>query len=83
MSFLKHKHRNKHHWQYWVSLKNNGEIVAIEMPKKYMVEMWCDWKVVASMRRNNVKEWYYNNRQSIKLHHRTRQWIEDKLENLD
>lgn len=39
---LHHKGRNKHHWEYWVDIKDN-QLLAYKMPYKYMVEMLCDW----------------------------------------
>lgn len=38
LAWLKHIHRNPHHWNYWVL---DGE--ALPMPKKLVKEMVCDW----------------------------------------
>ena len=46
-AWLHHKGRNKHHWEYWVDFTSKG-IIAIEMPIKYVVEMFCD-RVAATM----------------------------------
>jgi hypothetical protein len=61
LGWLHHKGKNKHHWEYW--LDNAGPnatdaihgIVAVEMPKEYVVEMVCD-RIAASM--NYQKEKY-------------------------
>ena len=46
-AWLHHKGRNKHHWEYWIDFTSQG-IIAIEMPIKYVVEMFCD-RVAATM----------------------------------
>ena len=42
-SWLHHKGHNPHHWEYWTDFRNNGEVIANRIPKKYVVEMVCDW----------------------------------------
>ena len=42
-AWLHHKGRNRHHFEYWTDYGLNGEgIVGVEMPKKYVAEMFCD-----------------------------------------
>ena len=42
-SWLHHKSRNRHHFEYWTDYGVNGEgIIGVEMPKKYVAEMFCD-----------------------------------------
>lgn len=41
-AWLHHKGRNKHHYLYWIDELNN-ELISIEMPKKYLYEMLCDY----------------------------------------
>ena len=48
-SWMHHKGRNKHHYEYWTDYKaqkgSNGEehiIVPARMPKRYLVEMYVD-----------------------------------------
>ena len=44
-AWLKHIHRNPHHWQHFVLLNDSpeeGEIV-LDMPYNYILEMICDW----------------------------------------
>ncbi len=48
-SWIHHKGRNKHHYEYWTDYKamkgSNGEehlIVPTRMPKRYLVEMYVD-----------------------------------------
>lgn len=42
-AWLHHKGHNKHHWEYWTDFDNQGNIVANPIPRKYIVEMVCDW----------------------------------------
>lgn len=42
-AWLHHKGHNKHHWEYWIDFSDSGEIIANEIPYKYVVEMVCDW----------------------------------------
>ena len=42
-AWLHHKGRNRHHLEYWTDYGGHGEgIVGVEMPKKYVAEMFCD-----------------------------------------
>ena len=51
LAWLKHIHRNPHHWQHWVLIQDkgnaesyySGKIVALDMPDDYILEMICDW----------------------------------------
>ena len=44
LAWMHHKGRNKHHPEYWTdfSLQKDEKIQAVEMPKKYVAEMFCD-----------------------------------------
>ena len=57
MSWLHHKGRNKHHFEYWIDYSlNPGEgMVGMEMPTQYVVEMFVD-RIAAS--RNYMKDAY-------------------------
>ncbi|WP_144475592.1 DUF5662 family protein [Cytobacillus oceanisediminis] len=41
-AWLTHQHKNKHHWEYWVIDPNKKQ--ALPMPRKYLLEMVCDWR---------------------------------------
>jgi hypothetical protein len=40
-AWLHHKAHNKHHREYWQD-RHGDKVVAIDMPRKYLVEMICD-----------------------------------------
>lgn len=83
MAWLKHIHRNPHHWQYWVLINDDpeeGEIV-LPMPYNYIVEMICDWWSF-SFRTGNLHEifkWYDAHKAHMKLAESTREKVEGIL----
>lgn len=83
-AWLKHQHRNKHHWQYWVLKEDSGALIAMNMPDNYQKEMIADWigagKAINGT--NDVKDWYYKNRSNMILHPATRFWVEQHLASL-
>lgn len=81
IAWLKHQHRNKHHWQYWLLHNEDGSAVALKMPLKYTKEMLADWRG-AGMAINgcdDTVDWYLANRKKMTLHINTRNWIENEL----
>lgn len=48
-AWLHHKGRNKHHLEYWIDydLSDGATMMGLEMPPKYLAEMFCD-RVAAS-----------------------------------
>lgn len=84
LSWLHHKGRNKHHWEYWLDNSMNG-VVAIEMPVNYVIEMFCD-RVAASMIYQKDKytdssalEYYEKGRNKILIHPNTDKLIHHLL----
>ena len=42
-AWIHHKGRNRHHFEFWTDYDPKGSgIVGVEMPKKYVAEMFCD-----------------------------------------
>lgn len=42
-AWLHHKGRNRHHFEYWTDYQKDGSgIGGVEMPAKYVAEMFCD-----------------------------------------
>ena len=54
-SWIHHYHKNKHHFQYWWDEDENGKIIPIKMPYKYVIESFCD--MLGASRAYNPKEW--------------------------
>ena len=43
LAWLHHMGHNPHHWEYWIDIDAEGQIVASKIPYEYVVEMVCDW----------------------------------------
>jgi len=80
-AWLKHIHRNPHHWQHWILQKDDGENKCLPMPNKYKKEMIADWRGAgkAQGHGNNIIEWYTENRLKMIFHPTTRMLIEEEL----
>lgn len=82
-AWLKHIHRNPHHWQYWVLKHDDEPEEALEMPYPYIIEMICDWWSF-SFKNGNLKEifgWYEKHKGMV-LHEKTRKIVEDILKKI-
>ena len=80
-AWLHHIHNNPHHWQYWVLLKDDGDIGVLDMPTNYIIEMICDWW---SFSWNDgdlfeIFNWYGTNKDIIKLSAWTKITVENIL----
>lgn len=88
LSWLHHKGRNKHHWEYWVDFTRDG-LKPAKMPERYVLEMFCD-RVAASMvyrgkdYQDNYPLIYYNGgKHSYIMHPDTRKMLETLLNYLN
>jgi len=74
-----HQKRNKHHWQYWVLIKEGG-LEGLDIPLKYKKEMLADWRGAKRAQKTpSVKVWYNKHRQNMIFHSNTHKWIEKML----
>lgn len=83
VAWLKHIHRNSHHWQHWVLINDDEEngIVALKMPWIDILEMICDWWSF-SWRSGNLYEifdFYEAKKGYMMLHKETREELEGIL----
>lgn len=76
-AWLHHQHGNKHHWNYWVVDQINKK--ALPMPRKYVLEMLCDWRAMANKFNCAPKDNYLRRKNMIILHPDTRAFIEESL----
>lgn len=85
-AWLRHIHRNPHHWQHWVLINDNpdeGEII-LDMPYNYILEMVCDWWAF-SWRSGNLTEifnWYDQHKDYMKLSKNTRGTVDILLKRI-
>lgn len=85
-AWLKHIHRNPHHWQHWILVNDNpdeGEII-MDMPYEYILEMICDcwafsWK---SDNFGEIFNWYDKHKDYMKLSPDTRKTVEMILDKI-
>jgi len=86
VAWLHHKGHNKHHWEWWTDFDSNGNIIANEIPTRYIVEMVCDWVgagMVYSADKWTQEEplnYYYKVRQGRHFHPFTEKLIIHMLE---
>jgi hypothetical protein len=84
-AWLNHLHRNRHHWQYWAIFRPETNTLELyEIPEKYLIEMLCDWMGAGRAQKSklNTLEWYNAHKDAIKLHPKTAEKIEKKLEEI-
>jgi len=73
LAWLKHSHRNKHHWQYWRLREDDGGTKLIPMPLKYVKEMLADWRGAGKAQGlTELGPWYEKNWRKITLALETR-----------
>ncbi len=86
-AWLHHKGRNKHHLEYWVdySLEKDKGLVGIEMPIRYVAEMFCD-RVAASKiymkeayTNSSPYEYFMNSKEHYIIHKNTKVLLETLL----
>lgn len=73
-AWLSHQRKNKHHWEYWVINPHTRE--ALPMPKKYVIEMVCDWRSFSRRWGRKVKASSLNLTDKIVVHPETRRELE-------
>ena len=75
-----HQKVNRHHWQYWFLVLDDGGQKILPMPDNDRREMLADWIGAGlAMGKTDTKAWYLKNFTNIQLHHETRLWVERQL----
>jgi hypothetical protein len=77
-----HHQKNKHHWQAWCSLGNNGNINALDMPEKYILEMIADWCSAGICYKGKAEplKWYNTNKDKMIFSENTHKKIQEILD---
>lgn len=86
-AWLHHKGRNKHHHEYWVDFSpSQGKMVNVEIPVKYVAEMFCD-RLSATKTYNGKNyndkmplEYYLNTLHRVEMHPSTAALLKSWLE---
>lgn len=81
LAWLHHQHKNPHHPQYWVLVRDSGEIVALDMPFEYVCEMLCDWHSF-SLRdpKSTAYKWWNDNKEKMTLSENTIKTIDTLID---
>lgn len=66
--WLFHQKRNKHHWNYWVLINEKNEIIPLQMPHKYIIQMVCDWGGMSRKFGDTPEQYYKINESNFILH---------------
>jgi len=66
-----HQKRNRHHWNYWVSVTRQDEVIPVEMPMKYVRQMVADWNGMSRKFGGTTEEYFNKNKGSMILHPKT------------
>lgn len=80
-----HQQRNKHHWQFFLSINRRKEITVMEMPPKYIEEMLADWIGAARAKGQggaHTPIWYDRVKDTLILGRRTHLWVEHAIDRL-
>ena len=90
-AWLHHKGRNRHHLEYWIDYslqppeENPLPLTGMEMPVKYVVEMFCDRMAASKTYRKELYqdgdpwEYYAKSKSKYLLHPASRELLESLL----
>lgn len=85
-AWLRHIHRNPHHWQHWVLINDDPDVgeIIMDMPYHNIIEMVCDWWSFSWNKENltEIFDWYDKHKDYMKLSSATRKTVEGILEKI-
>lgn len=87
LAWQHHKGRNPHHYEYWTDNYDSGT-TRIEMPRKYAVEMICDFLGASRAYTGDkfsygaVLEWWSRKKQSATMHPNTEALVDNVINGL-
>ena len=76
-TFLHHKGRNPHHYEYWIHSLDKGGIPA-KIPRKYTLELICDYLAACKTYGGNPRDeinWWNSCSSKLKIHEDTKSYI--------
>lgn len=77
VAWLTHIHKNKHHWQHWILVHDEGDITVLDMPEEEVINMLCDWHSFSAKDPTSTAfKWYQDNGDSMILSRATRDIID-------
>ncbi len=82
---LNHRHKNPHHWEFWILHTSNTPPIILDMEYPYIIEMICDWWsfswAVDSL--FDIFDWYDTHKDNIIMSKKTTDTVEDILDRLE
>lgn len=84
LAWLHHQHVNPHHWQYWLLVRDSGDIVPMDIPLDYICEMLCDWHSFSYKDPTSTAlAWYNENKDDMNFSENTRKIVDDLINIMD
>lgn len=85
-SWMAHKAKNKHHWEYWTDNDSDANFYPVKIPYKYVIESFCDMVGAskAYMKENFTKEspkQYFDRQKDKRLYHSETKELLERLFN--
>lgn len=79
-AWLHHIHHNAHHWQHWLLVQDEDDDKVLPIPRKYLVEMLCDWKGAGRAQdKPDTIAWYEKNKNKMIMDEHSRSILEAML----
>ena len=82
-SWMHHKGRNRHHWEYWTDLDaQKGVYGPVPMPRRFLAEMVMDRRAACKVYQGekytdaSALEYFLKGRERIRMHDKTRRELE-------
>jgi hypothetical protein len=84
IAWRRHWQMNEHHWQWWISIHDDGKIRPHEMSEKARTEMLCDWiGAHKAVRGKSLLGWFNEREATILIAPKTKRWLKQELIKLD
>lgn len=80
-AWLHHQHNNRHHWQHWILVRDEGNLYPMDMPFSEICNMVCDWHSFSAKNEDNsAYDWYQKQGDKMILSNYTRDMVEKLVE---
>lgn len=79
-AWLRHIHRNPHHWNFYLVVDEEGYVNCLDIPDKYRKEMLADFLAKGQSRGANAWDWYECHNRTLGLHPNVHRWLKTQLD---
>ena len=82
---LAHRHKNPHHWEFWILHTSSTPPMILDMEYPYIIEMICDWWAFSWEEGDlfAIFDWYAEHKHNIKLSKKTKRTVEDIMARME